>query len=175
LNFYIVKIIETYKFLFPNRLQFDRMIMFKKELLGVIAVKLRISTWLQNLGIACSIASLLTLFFRLSDFEWMTKSVYHIPLFFVSIFLVSIIIANDVRNLFKKLFWYEKRKVKRPIWQIGIGFIFFLAQISAVMVFSKELTQPQLGGMPLFLVFAFMNAFILTVIYEEIFYRTANQ
>jgi len=29
--------------------------------------------------------------------------------------------------------------------------------------------------MPLFLVFAFMNAFILTVIYEEIFYRTANQ
>lgn len=151
------------------------MIMFKKELLGVIAVKLRISTWLQNVGIACSIASLLTLFFRLSDFAWMTKSVYHIPVFFVSIFLVSIIIANDVRNLFKKLFWYEKRKVKRPIWQVGIGFIFFLAQISVVMVFSKELTQPQLGGMPLFLVFGFMNAFILTIIYEEIFHRTANQ
>ena len=151
------------------------MIMFKKELLGVIAVKLRISTWLQNLGIACSIASLLTLFFSLSDFAWMTKSVYHIPVFFVSIFLVSIIIANDVRNLFKKLFWYEKRKVKRPIWQVGIGFIFFLAQISVVMVFSKELTQPQLGGMPLFLVFGFMNAFILTIIYEEIFHRTANQ
>ncbi|MFJ7697340.1 DNA polymerase I [Lysinibacillus fusiformis] len=138
-------------------------------------MKLRISTWLQNLGIACSIASLLTLFFRLSDFAWMTKSVYHIPVFFVSIFLVSIIIANDVRNLFKKLFWYEKRKVKRPIWQVGIGFIFFLAQISVVMVFSKELTQPQLGGMPLFLVFGFMNAFILTIIYEEIFHRTANQ
>ncbi|HBI99798.1 DNA polymerase I [Lysinibacillus fusiformis] len=149
--------------------------MFKKELLGVIAVKLRISTWLQNVGIACSIASLLTLFFRLSDFAWMTKSVYHIPVFFVSIFLVSIIIANDVRNLFKKLFWYEKRKIKRPIWQVGIGFIFFLAQISVVMVFSKELTQPQLGGMPLFLVFGFMNAFILTIIYEEIFHRTANQ
>ncbi|MED4888671.1 MULTISPECIES: DNA polymerase I [Lysinibacillus] len=138
-------------------------------------MKLRISTWLQNVGIACSIASLLTLFFRLSDFAWMTKSVYHIPVFFVSIFLVSIIIANDVRNLFKKLFWYEKRKIKRPIWQVGIGFIFFLAQISVVMVFSKELTQPQLGGMPLFLVFGFMNAFILTIIYEEIFHRTANQ
>ncbi|MFA1739059.1 DNA polymerase I [Lysinibacillus fusiformis] len=138
-------------------------------------MKLRISIWLQNLGIACSIASLLTLFFRLSDFAWMTKSVYHIPVFFVSIFLVSIIIANDVRNLFKKLFWYEKRKIKRPIWQVGIGFIFFLAQISVVMVFSKELTQPQLGGMPLFLVFGFMNAFILTIIYEEIFHRTANQ
>ncbi|WP_445478066.1 DNA polymerase I [Lysinibacillus irui] len=134
-------------------------------------MKLRISTWLQNLGIACSIASLLTLFFRLSEFSWMLRTVYHIPVFFVSIFLVSIVIADDVRNLFKKLFWYEKRKVQRPIWQVGIGFIFFLAQISTVMVFGQELTQPQLGGMPLFLVFAFMNAFILTVIYEEIFYR----
>ena len=134
-------------------------------------MKLRISTWLQNLGIACSIASLLTLFFRLSEFSWVTRTVYHIPVFFVSIFLVSIVIAEDVRNLFKKLFWYEKRKVQRPIWQVGIGFIFFLAQISTVMVFGQELTQPQLGGMPLFLVFAFMNAFILTVIYEEIFYR----
>ncbi len=139
--------------------------------MGVIALKLRISTWLQNLGIACSIASLLTLFFRLSEFSWVTRTVYHIPVFFVSIFLVSIVIAEDVRNLFKKLFWYEKRKVQRPIWQVGIGFIFFLAQISTVMVFGQELTQPQLGGMPLFLVFAFMNAFILTVIYEEIFYR----
>lgn len=139
--------------------------------MGVIALKLRISTWLQNLGIACSIASLLTLFFRLSEFSWMLRTVYHIPVFFVSIFLVSIVIADDVRNLFKKLFWYEKRKVQHPIWQVGIGFIFFLAQISTVMVFGQELTQPQLGGMPLFLVFAFMNAFILTVIYEEIFYR----
>ncbi len=101
----------------------------------------------------------------------MLRTVYHIPVFFVSIFLVSIVIADDVRNLFKKLFWYEKRKVQHPIWQVGIGFIFFLAQISTVMVFGQELTQPQLGGMPLFLVFAFMNAFILTVIYEEIFYR----
>ncbi len=142
--------------------------------MGVIAVKLQISTWLQNLGIASSIASLLTLFFRLSDFEWITKSVYHIPVFFVILFLVSLIIAEDVRKICKRIFWYEKRKVKRPIWQVGIGFIFFLAQISMVMVFSKELTQPQLGGMPLFLVFAFMNAFILTIIYEEIFYRTSN-
>lgn len=137
-------------------------------------MKLRISTWLQNLGIACSIASLLTLFFRLSEFSWMTRTVYHIPVFFVSIFLVSIVVADDVRNLFKKLFWYEKRKVQRPIWQVGIGFIFFLAQISTVMVFGQELTQPQLGGMPLFLVFAFMNAFILTVIYEETFNRPAK-
>ncbi|MEQ6354538.1 DNA polymerase I [Lysinibacillus sp. M3] len=134
-------------------------------------MKLQISKWLQNLGIACSIASLFTLFFRLSDFAWITKSVYHIPVFFVILFLLSLVIAEDVRKIFKKIFLYEKRKVKRPIWQVGIGFIFFLAQISAVMVFDTELTHPKLGGMPMFLVFAFMNAFILTVIYEEIFYR----
>ncbi len=46
-----------------------------------------------------------------------------------------------------------------------------MAQIGTVMVFSSELTQPELGGMPLFLVIAFMNAFIMTVIYEEIFFR----
>jgi len=140
--------------------------------LGVVAVKLQIHVWFQNLGIACSIASLFTLFFRLSDFAWVTKSVYYIPVFFIIIFFMSMMIADDIRNIFKKLFWYEKRKIKRPIWQVGIGFIFFLAQISTVMVFSQELTHPQLGGMPLFLVFAFMNSFILTVIYEEIFYRT---
>ncbi|MGE6516322.1 DNA polymerase I [Lysinibacillus sphaericus] len=136
-----------------------------------MAVKLQISTWLQNLGIACSMASLFTLFFRLTDFEWLTKSVYYIPVFFVVLFLISLVIAEDVRKAFKKMFWYEKRKVQRPIWQVGIGFIFFLAQIGTVMVFSIKLTQPELGGMPLFLVIAFMNAFILTVIYEEIFNR----
>lgn len=135
-------------------------------------VKLQISTWLQNLGIACSIASFFTLFFRVTEFEWVTKSVYHIPVFFVFVFMLGLVLAEDVRKTFKKLFWYEKRKDQRPIWQVGIGFIFFLAQIGAVMVFSTELTKLELGGMPLFLVFAFMNAFIMTVIYEEIFYRT---
>ena len=139
--------------------------------MGVIAVKLQISTWLQNLGIACSMASLFTLFFRITDFAWVTKSVYYIPVFFVVLVLLGLVIAEDVRKAFKKMFWYEKRKVQRPIWQVGVGFIFFLAQIGTVMVFSTELTQPELGGMPLFLVIAFMNAFIMTVIYEEIFFR----
>ncbi|WP_107949871.1 DNA polymerase I [Lysinibacillus parviboronicapiens] len=134
-------------------------------------MKLQISTWLQNLGIACSMASLFTLFFRITDFAWVTKSVYYIPVFFVVLVLLGLVIAEDVRKAFKKIFWYEKRKVQRPIWQVGVGFIFFLAQIGTVMVFSTELTQPELGGMPLFLVIAFMNAFIMTVIYEEIFFR----
>ncbi|MET4560877.1 membrane protease YdiL (CAAX protease family) [Lysinibacillus parviboronicapiens] len=134
-------------------------------------MKLQISTWLQNLGIACSMASLFTLFFRITDFAWVTKSVYYIPVFFVVLVLLGLVIAEDVRKAFKKIFWYEKRKVQRPIWQVGVGFIFFMAQIGTVMVFSSELTQPELGGMPLFLVIAFMNAFIMTVIYEEIFFR----
>jgi len=139
--------------------------------MGVIALKLTISTWLQNLGIACSIASFFTLFFRISDFAWVTKSVYYIPVFFVILFLLGLVIAEDVRKIVKKIFWYEKRQEQRPIWQVGIGFIFFLAQIGIVMVFSVGLIHVKLGGMPLLFVIAFMNAFIMTVIYEEIFFR----
>lgn len=116
-------------------------------------------------------ASFFTLFFRLTEFGWVSISVFTIPVLFVVVFLLGLVIAEDVRKAFKKLFWYDKRKEQRPIWQVGIGLIFFLAQIGAVMVFSTELTQLKLGGMPLFLVFAFMNAFIMTVIYEEVFYR----
>ena len=139
--------------------------------MGVIVVKLQISIGLQNLGIACSMASFFTILFRLTEFEWVSKSVFTIPVLFVVVFLLGLVVAEDVRKAFKKVFWYDKRKEQRPIWQVGIGLIFFLAQIGAVMVFSTELTQPKLGGMPLFLVFAFMNAFIMTVIYEEVFYR----
>ena len=145
--------------------------MFRNDKWGVIAVKIYFSTWLQNLGIACSIASLFTLFFRITDFAWVTKSVYYIPVFFVILFLLGLVIAEDVRKVFKRMFWYEKRKEKRPIWQVGIGFIFFLSQIGVIMVFSTGLTHLKLGGMPLFFVIAFMNAFIMTVIYEEIFNR----
>lgn len=139
--------------------------------MGVRVVKLQISTWLQNLGIACSIASFFTLLFRLTEFGWVTKNVFNIPVFFVVLFLLGLIIAEDIRKIFKKMFWYDKRKEQRPIWQVGIGFIFFLAQIGVVMVFCTDITKLELGGMPLFLVVAFMNAFIMTVIYEEIFYR----
>ncbi|MEG0259739.1 MAG: DNA polymerase I [Lysinibacillus sp.] len=137
-------------------------------------MKIIVSKWLQNIGIASIIASLFTLYFRQTGFTWVTKDVFHIPLFFVLLFLVSLVIAEDIRNTFKKVFWYEQRPNKRPIWQLGVGKIFFLAQISFVMVFATQLTRPELGGMPLFLVFAFLNAFIMTVIYEEIFYDKSN-
>lgn len=129
-------------------------------------MKLQFGIWLQNLGIACSVASFFTVFFRHTAFEWVAGS-----LFFVVLFLAGLAIAEDVRNAFKKMFWYEKREEKRPIWQVGIGLIFFLAQIGLVMVFFTELTQPKLGGMPLFIVVAFMNAFIMTALYEELFNR----
>lgn len=134
-------------------------------------MKLRIGIWLQNLGIACSVASFFTVFFRHTAFEWVTRNVFHIPVFFVVLFLAGLVIAEDLRKAFKKIVWYEKREDKRPIWQVGIGFIFFLAQIGLVMVFFTELTLPKLGGMPIFIVVAFMNAFIMTVIYEELLYR----
>ena len=103
-------------------------------------MRVQIGIWLQNLGIACSVASFFTLLFRHTAFEWMTEPVFHIPLFFVVLFLAGLVIAEDVRNVLKKIFWYEKREEKRPIWQVGIGFIFFLAQIGLVMVFLEELT-----------------------------------
>ena len=134
-------------------------------------MRLQIGIRLQNLGIACSVASFFTLFFRYTAFEWMTEPVFHIPVFFVVLFLAGLVIAEDLRNAFKKIFWYEKREEKRPIWQVGIGLIFFLAQIGLVMVFLAELTQPKLGGMPLFIVVAFMNSFILTALYEELLDR----
>ena len=73
-------------------------------------MKIQISTWLQNLGIACSMASFFTLFFRLTEFDWMAKSVFNIPVLFVVVFLLGLVIAEDIRKAFKKVFWYEKRK-----------------------------------------------------------------
>ena len=81
---------------------------------------------------------------------------------------MTIGIAEDVRNSFKKVLKFEKRKDPRPIWQVGVGMIFFFSQVGAVEVFARNLMTYDLGGMPLYLVFSFMNAFLITVIYEEL-------
>ena len=101
----------------------------------------------------------------------MKASIYNIPVLFIVLMFVGIIIAEDVRNSFKKVLWFEKRKDKRPIWQVGIGMIFYFAQVGFVEVFARGLMTYDLGGMPLYLVFSFLNAFLLTVIFEEIFYK----
>ena len=112
--------------------------------------------------------------FTQADFSIMNIKLFNIPVFFLIVYALCLIIAEDVRDSFKKLLWFEKRKDKRPIWQVGVGMIFFFAQIGFVETFARELMAYDLGGMPLYIVFSFMNAFLLTVIYEEIFYVEEN-
>ncbi|MER2106207.1 MAG: DNA polymerase I [Solibacillus sp.] len=125
---------------------------------------------IQNGLIAFIIASSVTALFNQTDFAWVTAGIFHISFLFIAIFAVSLVVAEDVRNSFKKVLWFDKREDKRPIWQVGIGMIFFFAQIGFVEVFARGLMPFNLSGMPLYCIFAFMNAFLLTVIYEEIFY-----
>ena len=112
--------------------------------------------------------------FTQADFSMMKIELFTIPVFFLIVYALCLVIAEDVRNSFKKVLWFDKRKDKRPIWQVGVGMIFFVAQIGFVETFARELMPFDLGGMPLYIVFSFMNAFLLTVIYEEIFYEEEN-
>ena len=121
--------------------------------------------------LAFIIATSVTALYQSTNFTWMKASIYNIPVLFIVLMFVGIIIAEDVRNSFKKVLWFEKRKDKRPIWQVGIGMIFYFAQVGFVEVFARGLMTYDLGGMPLYLVFSFLNAFLLTVIFEEIFYK----
>ena len=57
----------------------------------------------------------------------------------------------------------------------GIGMLFYFSQVSFVEIFMRPLMIPSLDGMPLYLVISFLNAFLLTVIYQEIFYDKKQQ
>ncbi len=108
--------------------------------------------------------------YQQAGFRVMEVEFLKVPIFLIAIFILSLFIAEDVRNSFKKVLWFEKRSDKRPIWQVGIGMIFFFAQIGFVEIFARGLMNYSLEGMPLYIIFSFMNAFLVTVIYEEIFY-----
>lgn len=112
----------------------------------------------------------MTALFQPTPYAFLKIEFYSIPVMFIVLFLLSLIVAEDVRNSFKKVFRYEQRKDKRPIWQVGVGMIFYFSQVGIVEVFFRSWMEPTLGGMPLYLVFAFMNAFLLTVVYEDIFF-----
>lgn len=127
--------------------------------------------WIQNVLVAFIMACSVTALFLSTSFSFVKIEIVHVPIMLIIMFCLAIIIAEDVRNSFKKVFKFEKRKDKRPIWQVGVGMIFYLTQVGLVEIFFRSLMTPNLGGMPLYLVFAFMNAFLLTVIYEEIFYK----
>ena len=129
-----------------------------------------ISKGIQNVLIAFAMACSVTAWFVMANFSFITIEVFHVPVVWIALFIVCIGVAEDVRNAFKKVLWFEKRPDKRPIWQVGIGMILFIAQIGFVETFMRNWMDADLGGMPLYLIFSFMNAFLLTIIYEEIFY-----
>ena len=125
---------------------------------------------IQNVLLSFAMAASVSAWFTQAGFSIMNIELFTIPVFFLIVYALCLVIAEDVRNSFKKVLWFDKRKDKRPIWQVGIGMIFFIAQIGFVETFARELMPFNLDGMPLYIVFSFMNAFLLTVIYEEIFY-----
>lgn len=129
------------------------------------------SRTIQNTLIAFIMATSVTALYFQSNFQFMKTEIFHIPVLFIVIFIVSLFVAEDVRNSFKKVLWFEKRKDKRPIWQVGIGMIFYFTQIGFVEVFARGLMPYDLAGMPMYVIIPFLNAFLLTVIFEEIFYE----
>ena len=120
---------------------------------------------------ACSVSA----WWMMADFSVMNVEIFHVPIVWIVLFIASLVVAEDIRNAFKKVLWYDKRPDKRPIWQVGVGMIIFFAQVGFVETFMRSWMSADLGGMPLYLIFSFMNAFLLTVIFEEIFYVEQKQ
>ncbi len=131
-----------------------------------------INKYIQNCLVAIIMACSVTALFSSTSFSWAKIEILHIPILFIISFVGSLFITEDVRNSFKKVLKFEKRADKRPIWEVGVGMIFFFVQIGLVEVFFRSLMEPTLDGMPLYIIFAFMNAFLATVIYEEIVYSS---
>lgn len=127
--------------------------------------------YVRNVLIAFMMASSLTALFNGAHFEWMSTQIFGVSLFFIGAFAVNLLIANDVQRICAHVFRYEKRPDPRALWQVGIGALLFTVQLGFVEVFMRAWMAPELGGMPLYIVFSFMNAFLLTVIYEELFYE----
>lgn len=130
----------------------------------------KVNKHIQNILLAFIMSCSITSIFKAAPYSWLKLELLHVPVLFIIMFCLSLFIVEDVRNSFKKVLRFEKRKDKRPIWQVGVGMIFYFTQVGLVEVFARGLMVHDLGGMPLYLVFSFMNAFLLTVIYEEIFY-----
>ena len=130
----------------------------------------RLSLRIQNVLIAFIMACSITVLYSTIEVAWLHVELFNIAVFFVIFFVVSLFISNDVRQSFQKVLWYQKRKDKLPIWQVGIGMLFFFSQVGFIELFMRDLMIYKLDGMPLYLVFSFLNAFLATVIYQEIFY-----
>lgn len=129
--------------------------------------------WILNSLLAVAMASSVSAWFYMANFAVMDFEIVHVPVVWGILLIASLIVAEDVRNSFKKVLWYNKRPDKRPIWQVGVGMILFFAQVGIVETFARGWMDANIGGMPLYLIFSFMNAFLATVIFEEIFYVEA--
>ena len=125
---------------------------------------------IQNILIAFIMASSVTAWYHKIPLDWLHINIFNIPIMWIVLFIFSLFVAGDVRYAFQKVLWYNKRPDKLPIWQVGIGMLFYFAQVSFVEIFMRSLMVPTLDGMPLYLVISFLNAFLLTVIFQEIFY-----
>lgn len=134
-----------------------------------------LSKIIQNVMIAFIMATSVTSLYNKIQIEWIHVQLFNIPIFFLALFILCLFIASDVRNSFKKVLWYEKRKDKLPIWQVGIGMLFYFTQVGFVETFARNLMNASLDGMPLYLIISFLNAFLITVIYQEIFYVERKQ
>lgn len=126
--------------------------------------------WILNSLLAIAMASSVSAWFTMADFVIMDWRIFTVPVVWGILYIACLFVVEDVRESFKKVLWYEKRKDKRPIYQVGVGMILFFAQVGIVETFARGLMEANLGGMPLYLIFSFMNAFLMTVIFEEIFY-----
>lgn len=131
-----------------------------------------VNKYVQNSLVAIMMACSLTALLSSTSYSWAKFEILHIPIIFIISLVGSLFISEDVRSSFKKVLRFEERKDQRPIWEVGVGMIFFFVQIGIVEVFFRSLMTPDLGGMPLYIVFSFMNAFLATVIYEEIVYAS---
>lgn len=129
-----------------------------------------VSRTIQNILIAFIMGTSIMGIYNGISVAWIKTSFYHIPVLFIIIFIASLFIADDVRNSFKKVLWYNKREDKLPIWQVGIGMLFYFTQVGFVEVFMRTWMEHALAGMPMYLVISFLNSFLFTVIFQEIFY-----
>lgn len=135
----------------------------------------KINIAIQNTLIAFIMASSVTAWYHNFPLDWLQIRVFNIPVMWIVLFIFCLFVANDIRYAFQKVLWYDKRSDKLPIWQVGIGMLFYFTQVSIVEIFMRPLMEPSLDGMPLYLVISFLNAFLLTVIYQEIFYVKKQQ
>lgn len=130
-----------------------------------------ISRIIQNGLLAIIMASSVVAWYYNFPLEWVHTGIFGIPVLWVVLVVASFIVADDVRFAFQKVFWFQKREEPLPIWQVGIGMLFYFAQVAIVEQFFRSLMAPELEGMPLYLIISFLNAFLLTVIFQEIFYE----